>query len=174
MLSVFSATCDADAAGDGVAGGADACGCAAGEGWSSGEGACRAGAHTSGSEAADCGSPPPPSAPLSAPPPPEEACAALAAEGEDCAACLDPATLPEPLGSVGRNIWRGSQPFAGCPARTAAEDAAAERAALWGDDPPRELWNQTQFLWDEEAGVRTLEIEMPSSSWNFLMQDPTR
>jgi hypothetical protein len=92
---------------------------------------------------------------------PPQACDRLKEEGLDCAACV--AELPAPETNP-----------AACPPRTAAEDAEAERAALWGDRAPRDLWNTSALLWDEEAGVRTLELEMSREDWGFLIADPTR
>ena len=78
-------------------------------------------------------------------------------EGLDCAACL--ASLPPAQTTPDR-----------CPPRAAAEDAEVERAALWGDKAPRALWNATAFLWDEEAGVRTLELGLAQADWDWLMR----
>ena len=78
-------------------------------------------------------------------------------EGLDCAACL--ASLPPAQTAPDR-----------CPPRTAADDAEAERAALWGGKEPRALWNATVLLWDEDAGVRTLELGLAQADWDWLMR----
>ena len=126
----------------------DACGCADGEGWSSSIGACVAGAHTSVAETMQCDTRPPPTA--------RDSCTRLAEYGLDCGACL---SIPPGEPST-------------CTPQSAAEDQAAEFAALWGDRTPRDLYNQTQFLWDEDAGVRTIGLEMDTASWRFLADDP--
>ena len=147
VLSAFGTTCPQHVAP--VAGVADACGCADDDGWSSSVGACVAGARTSVAEAMRCDTRPPPDAP--------DSCARLAEYGLDCGACLS--TLPE-------------EPTT-CTPRAAAEDQAAEFAALWGDRMPSNLYNQTQFLWDEDAGIRTIEIEMDTASWRVLVENPS-
>jgi hypothetical protein len=159
VLGAYGSTCSPAAGAGGPAAAiddttaTDECGCTAGEGWSSGAGACAEGSSTSAAEAAACDDPrPPPAA--------EESCERLSEVGLDCAACLA-RPPPEPC----------MQPLSP-PPRTAAEDQAAEMAALWGDREPRDLFNETQFLWDEEAGVRTIELEMTSSNWRFLADDP--
>ena len=57
-----------------------------------------------------------------------------------------------------------------CSALVLGPDAEVERAALWGDKAPRALWNATAFLWDEEAGVRTLELGLAQADWDWLMR----
>ena len=119
VLGAFGMACQqrgAPAAGAAARGVADWCGCADGEGWSSNIGACAGGAHTSVAEMMQCDTRPPPSA--------RDSCTRLAEYGLDCGACLS--TPP-------------GEPTT-CTSRSAAEDQAAESAALWGDRTPRDLY----------------------------------
>ena len=114
---------------------ADACGCGEGEGWSSSANACTDGGHTSTVEATSCSrSRPPPTA--------EQACDRLLSEGLDCNACL--ADLQ--WGELDLTPWENIPSLSACqPAWGAADDRAAERAALFPRGV-RSLYNETDWL----------------------------
>ena len=153
VLGAFGRVCSAAA----VA--ADACGCGQGQGWSSSSTSCADGGHTSYSEATACSR----SAPARPPPRAEEACDRLLSDkGLDCGACLS--TLPASL------IGQGTSGPA-CPGWSAADDRAAERSALFPDGV-RSLYNSTDWLWDEVAPVRRIDLDMSDSNWNALIMDP--
>ena len=138
---------------------ADACGCGQGQGWSSSSTSCADGGHTSYSEATACSR----SAPARPPPRPEEACDRLLSDkGLNCGSCLS--ALPASLTGQGT-----SGPA--CPGWSAADDRAAERSALFPHGV-RSLYNSTDWLWDEAAPVRRIELDMSDSNWNALYLDP--
>jgi hypothetical protein len=37
----------------------------------------------------------------------------------------------------------------------------------------RPLYNTTDWLWDEGAPVRRIEIDMPDKNWRALLENPT-
>ena len=142
-------------AGDELGGPVDACGCrrTQGEGWSSTAASCVDGARTSAAEATACGPPP------TRPPTAEQACARLLSDKDlDCGACL--ARLP-PLQQS-------------CEGWSAADDRAAERAALFPDGRARSLYNSTDWLWEEEMPIRRVELSLSDENWAFLLARPDR
>eukprot|EP00747_Dinoflagellata_sp_TGD_P218003 gnl/TRDRNA2_/TRDRNA2_90320_c0_seq2.p1 gnl/TRDRNA2_/TRDRNA2_90320_c0~~gnl/TRDRNA2_/TRDRNA2_90320_c0_seq2.p1 ORF type:complete len:559 (+),score=75.61 gnl/TRDRNA2_/TRDRNA2_90320_c0_seq2:83-1759(+) len=56
---------------------------------------------------------------------------------------------------------------------TTAEDAyKAEVDALFGNEKPTSLWKKTAIVFDEDAGVREVELMLSDTNWEVLMSDP--
>lgn len=79
-----------------------------------------------------------------------------AAKGHNCSACVD--VLPEVSASC---------------TSSAADEWAAEEAALFGSDGPSELWTATKFLYEADS-VWQIKVEVSDADWQFLVDNPGR
>jgi spore coat protein CotH len=81
----------------------------------------------------------------------------LAEDGLDCGACVDPSFIEEHISDDTACEWNGM-----------ADDLEAERNAL----KPGKLWDETSFLFEDDAKVWPIEFVLTKARWHSLLDDP--